>query len=143
MAELPNEVIISGAVSPTARATPRITEVIRPARAVGSTTDQVVRHSVEPRASEASRRPPGTNRRTSSEVRVMDGSISTDIASAMVELDDPDRKNKETSNNGWNAGHRINEESDRLAQWATNLVEEHCRHDSQWNTDQAGNRNLL
>ena len=49
--------MINGAVSPTARATPRIAEVIRPPSAVGSTTRRVVFHSLAPSASEASREP--------------------------------------------------------------------------------------
>src|SRR5207248_2186386 len=50
----PKDVMISGAVSPTARATPRMTAVISPARAVGRTTPAIVRHCDTPRASDAS-----------------------------------------------------------------------------------------
>ena len=56
-----------------ARATPSTTAVRMPVRAVGSTTDHTVRHCGAPRAMDASRRPPGTTFRTSSVVRVMDG----------------------------------------------------------------------
>ena len=38
----------TGAVSPTPRATPRITDVVRPDRAVGSTTCHTVRHCGAP-----------------------------------------------------------------------------------------------
>ncbi len=71
---------MSGAVSPTPRATPRIAAVMRPLRAVGNTTPHVVRHSDAPSASAPSRRPPGTSRRTSSDVRVIVGSIRIDSA---------------------------------------------------------------
>ena len=54
------EVSSTGAVSPTARATPRISAVARPGRAVGSTTFQTVCHRPAPSAYDASRRPPGT-----------------------------------------------------------------------------------
>jgi hypothetical protein len=87
--EAPNAVAISGAVSPIARATPRITDVIRPLRAVGRTTPHVVRHSVAPIASDASRRPSGTSRSTSSEVRVMIGSIEIEIASDAAKPENP------------------------------------------------------
>ena len=52
-----------------------------PERAVGSTTDQTVRHSGAPRARDASRRPPGTTRSTSSTTLVTEGSRMTKSAS--------------------------------------------------------------
>ena len=76
------EVSSTGLVSPTPRAMPRITAVARPGRAVGSTTCQTVRHRLAPSARLASRRPPGTTRRTTSAARAMIGSIITEIASA-------------------------------------------------------------
>src|SRR5262249_23841434 len=48
----PNDVMISGAVSPTPRATPRMTAVTSPLRAVGRTTRRTVCHSGPPRAKE-------------------------------------------------------------------------------------------
>ena len=77
----PKAVNRRGAVSPTMRATPRSTAVTTPERAVGSTTDQTVRHCGAPRASDASRSPPGTTRRTSSTTRVTEGSRITTRAS--------------------------------------------------------------
>ena len=85
----PNAVNSRGAVSPMARATPRITAVMRPDRAVGSTTLHVTRHSCDPRARPASRSPPGTSRSTSSAVRVTVGSIRIDSASAAANPEKP------------------------------------------------------
>ena len=68
------------AVSPTPRAMARISAVASPARAVGTTTFQVVRHSDAPRAADASRRPEGTMRRATSPVRAMIGTMVTAIA---------------------------------------------------------------
>ena len=53
-----------------------------PARAVGSTTPRTVAHSPSPSASDASRRPPGTSRSTTSAVRVTVGIIKTASAIA-------------------------------------------------------------
>ena len=70
----------TGLVSPTPRATPRITAVARPGLAVGRITWRTTRHRLDPRASPASRRPPGTTRSTTSAARAMIGSIITPIA---------------------------------------------------------------
>ena len=78
----PNAVMISGAVSPTARATPRITAVISPLRAVGSTIDQAVRHSGAPEREGRLAQAAGTSRSTTSAVRVTVGSIRIESASA-------------------------------------------------------------
>ena len=77
----------TGAVSPAARATPRITAVTRPALAVGRTTLRTMRRSGAPRLSAASRSVPGTRRRTSSEVRITVGimMIAIDMAAAKPE----------------------------------------------------------
>ena len=56
---------------------PRRTAVTTPDRAVGSTTDQTVRHSGAPSAWDASRNPLGTTRSTSSTILVTDGSRMT------------------------------------------------------------------
>ena len=77
----PKAVKMRGAVSPTMRATPRSTAVTTPDRAVGMTTDHTVRHSGAPRACDASRRPLGTTRSTSSTTRVTDGRRTTVRAS--------------------------------------------------------------
>ena len=74
MTWLPKIVMISGAVSPIETATPSSIEVIRPERAVGSTTDHTVRHSGAASAIEASRRSLWTTLRTSSVPRVTVGS---------------------------------------------------------------------
>lgn len=78
---LPPATSSTGAVSPTTRAQPRMTAVTRPLRAVGSTTFHSVRNSPAPSARDASRRPPGTRRSTTSVARVTTGIISTDSAS--------------------------------------------------------------
>ena len=80
MMNAPPTVRMSGAVSPMTRATPKITAVTSPDREVGSTTREVVRHSVPPKASDASRNPPGTRRSTTSAVRVTVGRKRTDNA---------------------------------------------------------------
>jgi hypothetical protein len=72
----------TGAVSPMPRATPRITDVTRPDRAVGRTTNQTVRQCGAPVAADASRRLPGTRRSTTSAERMMIGSIMMLTASA-------------------------------------------------------------
>ena len=82
MALAPKAVKSSGAVSPAAIATPRITAVTRPER---GREDDLAHRSPLRRAEaarDASRSPPGTTRSTSSVVLVMDGSISTNSASA-------------------------------------------------------------
>ena len=79
----------TGAVSPAMRAIPRITAVIRPARAVGSTTRTSTLHSGAPRASAASCSDPGTMATTSSAARVTMGSIMTASASAAAKPDLP------------------------------------------------------
>uniref|UniRef100_A0A6J7PZE2 Unannotated protein n=1 Tax=freshwater metagenome TaxID=449393 RepID=A0A6J7PZE2_9ZZZZ len=84
----------TGAVSPTPRATPRITALTRPDLAVGSTTCQTVRHCGAPVASEASRRFPGTSRRTTSADRTMMGSIMMLMAREAAK---PDRSNPRMS----------------------------------------------
>jgi hypothetical protein len=56
--------------------------VVRPEREVGSTTCHTVRHREVPSAYDASRRVPGTSRITTSDARMMIGSIITEIASA-------------------------------------------------------------
>src|ERR1700761_6070435 len=76
------EQIRTGAVSPTALAIPRMTACARPGPAVGMTTRNIVRHCEAPRARLASRRPPGTTRRATSEARAMIGSIITLRAAA-------------------------------------------------------------
>src|SRR5580700_8875160 len=76
------DVISTGAVSPMPRATPRISAVPRPERAVGSTTCHTVRHCEEPSAKLASRRPEGTTRKTTSLDRAMIGSMVIDKAMA-------------------------------------------------------------
>src|SRR6478735_4025029 len=72
----------TGEVSPTARATPRISAVARPGRAVGSTTFQTVSHRPAPSAYDASRSPPGTTPRTTYAARARIGSAMTASASA-------------------------------------------------------------
>ena len=59
------------------RATPSRTAVTRPGRAVGSTTRRTVCQWVVPSASEASRRPLGTSRSTTSAVVVTTGIMLT------------------------------------------------------------------
>ena len=66
-----------GAVSPIARAVPRIAAEIRPLRALGSTTRNTVFHCGAPSASDASRRLSGTMRNISSDARVTVGMKST------------------------------------------------------------------
>ena len=63
------------------RATPSRTAVTRPGRAVGRTTRRTVCHCVVPRASEASRRPFGTRRSTTSAVVQTTGIMLTHSAS--------------------------------------------------------------
>ncbi len=63
--------------------------MITPDLAVGRTTFAVVRHSGEPRASDASRSPSGTSRSTTSVARVTVGSIRTDSASAAANPENP------------------------------------------------------
>lgn len=77
----------TGDVSPTPRAVPRITAVVSPDRAVGSTTCHTVRQRGAPSAYDASRRVPGTSRITTSDARMMIGSIITEIASAAAKPD--------------------------------------------------------
>ena len=77
----------TGEVSPIPRAVPRMTAVVRPERAVGSTTCHTVRHWPAPRAYDASLRVPGTSRSTTSDARMMMGSIITLIA---MEAANPD-----------------------------------------------------
>jgi hypothetical protein len=81
------EVNSTGEVSPIPRAVPRMTAVTSPEREVGSTTpDRPPPRRAE--AYDASRRLFGTRRRTTSEARMMIGSIMTLIASAAA---NPDR----------------------------------------------------
>ena len=70
----------TGEVSPTPRAVPRMIAVMRPERAVGSVTCHTVRIWLAPSAYDASLRLPGTSRITTSEARMMIGSIITLIA---------------------------------------------------------------
>src|SRR3954454_692868 len=67
----------SGAVSPAARATASRMPVMRPDTAVGSTTLNTTRQRGAPSASAASRNESGTSSSTTSEARVMIGSISS------------------------------------------------------------------
>ena len=97
-ASKPTAVTISAAVSPTARATPEQHRGDQARlRAVGSTTLHVVRHSVAPSASDASRRPSGTSRSTSSDVRVIVGSIRIESASAAAKPEKPSRARIQTA----------------------------------------------
>ena len=84
----------TGAVSPTPRATPRMTAVVRPERAVGNTICQTVLHCGAPSAAEASRKLPGTRRNTTSAERMMMGSIMMLIA---IEAASPERGNPRIS----------------------------------------------
>ena len=77
----------TGEVSPIPRAVPRITAVTSPDRAVGSTTCHTVRTWQAPSAYDASLRLPGTRRSTTSEARMMIGSIITLMASAAASPD--------------------------------------------------------
>ena len=65
---VPKAVMRSGAVSPATRAMASTTPVMMPLMLAGSTTRRIVRASVAPSASEASRSSLGTKRRTSSDV---------------------------------------------------------------------------
>ena len=76
------ETISSGAVSPATRAMPRINDVARPDRAVGSTTRRTVCHRDAPSASPASRRPLGTVFSATSDERAMTGIIVVVSATA-------------------------------------------------------------
>src|SRR5215211_8746500 len=67
----------SGAVSPRARATASRAPVIIPLRAVGTTTETVVRHRLAPSARPASFVVSGTSARTSWQDRATSGSITT------------------------------------------------------------------
>ena len=75
------------AVSPIPRAIARISAVASPARALGSTTFQIVFHWVAPSALLASRRPPGTTRSATSPARAMIGTMVTAIATATARPD--------------------------------------------------------
>src|SRR6185312_17052218 len=84
----PNPAVIStGDVSPSPRAAPSNTAVVRPERAVGNTTCQTVLSSDAPIASDASRSDPGTSLITTSEARMMIGNIITLMASPAANPD--------------------------------------------------------
>ena len=144
----PNAVSSIGAVSPIARATPRIAAVTRPARAVGTTTFMTTRHCGAPSASEASRSGSGIVRRISSEVRVTVGSMRT--ASAIDAGDareaapgDPDREHEETGDDARQPAHRVGDEPDRLREPTLDLVQVHRRQDRERYDDDRGDADLL
>ena len=67
--------ICTAIVSPTARASPRMTAVKIPGSAVGISTCQIVCQRVAPRATDASSREAGTERSASSEMLITVGRI--------------------------------------------------------------------
>ncbi len=73
-----------------------MTAVVKPGRAVGSTTRHTVCHCDAPNARLASRSPFGTTRNTTSDARAMTGSIITLIANAAANPDRGNPRNKMT-----------------------------------------------
>ena len=78
-----------GAVSPAARSSPRITPVMMPGSALGSTTLRMVCHFVPPRLMLTVRKLCGTDRSASSAVLMITGSVMIASVSDPARIDDP------------------------------------------------------
>ncbi len=107
-------------------------------RAVGSTTRQTVRHSGAPIASEASRKPSGTSRKTTSHVRVTVGSIRIERASAAAKPENPPPRDQhgvdeQAGDDRRDTAHRVDEYPHRAAEPAVDLVQIHRRQHAQRN----------
>ena len=124
--------------------------VTTPERAVGRTTDHTVRHCGAPRANEASRKPPGTTRSTSSMTRVTEGRRITIKASAAANpekertwVEDEDRVDEDAGHDGRCSAHGRHHRADRRTPRPADLVEEDGGGDGHGHADGGGQGHLF